>query len=352
LLAQALALDGGRYATPYNVVRALRQRPIRVSAPAQSAAVQLLTVHGAKGLEAETVFVLDTDPEPPRASQPGLMVDWPLHERAPTCVAFVANEQRCPPSMRALDEAEQVLRAREDLNVLYVAMTRARQRLVVSRTPPRSADPCAWWPRLLPFAARWSPHPEGRIDADANAAAPQVAVLPTVVLMPPALPETQAIPRAVAEGDAAARLGQAVHRMLEWAAQPGADESNHAVLAESAVLALELPAEQAETVLRTASRILKSPMLAPFFDPAALRWAGNEVPVAVDGASLRIDRLVQMNSDGCWWVLDYKLNTAPEKLQSNREQLLRYRAAVASLQPGEPVRAAFIAGRGRLVVLD
>jgi ATP-dependent helicase/nuclease subunit A len=48
-------------------------------------------------------------------------------------------------------------------------------------------------------------------------------------------------------------------------------------------------------------------------------------------------------------VLDYKLSHAPEELDSYRDQLLRYRAAVAQAQPGEPVRCAFVTGEGRVV---
>ena len=39
-----------------------------------------------------------------------------------------------------------------------------------------------------------------------------------------------------------------------------------------------------------------------------------------------------------WWVLDYKLHHAPEALEPYREQLLRYRDVVRTLQPGEKVR--------------
>ena len=35
VLGQALTLDGARYATPYNFVRALRRRALQVAAPAQ-----------------------------------------------------------------------------------------------------------------------------------------------------------------------------------------------------------------------------------------------------------------------------------------------------------------------------
>ncbi len=355
LLAQSLALDGGRYATVYNFVRALRQRALRVSAPAQAEAVQLLTVHGAKGLEAEVVFVLDADAEPLRAGQAGVMIDWPLHEPAPACVAFVANEGRCPPSLRPLRDAEAVLQAREDLNLLYVAMTRARSRLVVSRTPARSPSPHAWWPRLVPLASPWAP--DQALQSGDGAALPVVPELPDPPNLLDAAPLAPGWSQSSAKGDAtvdeaAARLGQAVHRVLEWAARDGPRRAQLPLLVRAAARAFEVPDDQWATIERAVVQVLNAPHLAPFFEPVALRWAGNEVPVAVGGRSLRIDRLVQLQADGCWWVLDYKLSEAPERLAENLEQLREYRAAVQALQPGDSVRAAFIAGGGRLVELD
>jgi ATP-dependent helicase/nuclease subunit A len=110
-----------------------------------------------------------------------------------------------------------------------------------------------------------------------------------------------------------------------------------------------LPAEAAAQVQGLASQVLDSAGCAPFFNPAGLRWAGNEVPLADQGDTLRIDRLVQMAGDGSWWVLDYKLNQAPHELQDNLLQLQRYRQAVQALQPGEMVRSAFITAQGRLI---
>ena len=110
-------------------------------------------------------------------------------------------------------------------------------------------------------------------------------------------------------------------------------------------------------VLEIATRIVDSPECAPFFDPALLAWAGNEVPVALDGEVLRIDRLVAVRRDGVsgtavWWVLDYKLSGQPLADPDLCIQLRRYRDAVRALQPGEPVRAAFITGGGRLLRLE
>jgi len=104
-------------------------------------------------------------------------------------------------------------------------------------------------------------------------------------------------------------------------------------------------------LMQSAERIWTSPSCARFFRGPALRWSGNEVPVAEAGEVLRIDRLVAL-ADGdrwIWWVLDYKLRHAPEELEAYRAQLTRYARAVRALQPGAEVRAAFITGAGSVI---
>ena len=157
LLLAALELDGGRYAQLYGFVRALRSpQPVKfVPAPAPDA-VQLLTIHGAKGLEAEVVFLLDTDAAPPKPETHGLLLDWPVGQAAPRRAAFLASEAKPPPSLQALVDDEKAARDREELNGLYVALTRARQALVLSHTPGRSLA-TSWWDRLHAAGASLAP---------------------------------------------------------------------------------------------------------------------------------------------------------------------------------------------------
>jgi ATP-dependent helicase/nuclease subunit A len=344
LLQQALTLDGARYATPYNFVRALKRREIKVPAALQPDAVQLLTVHGAKGLEASIVFVIDSDPEPKGAESATLLVDWPVEATHPRCCAFVYTPSRMPAALKPVHERECAAREREELNGLYVAMTRARTRLVFSATEPsRAGEGRSWWDRIQPWASAEGPH-------DVPVAAPRVLheAPVTLAVLPPLERRRAATQRPAAERDDASRLGQAVHRVLEWAAtERHANAQSLAPLATAAAQDFQVDAAE---VTRLAEVIWSSPDCARFFRGPALRWAGNEVPVGDAGDALRIDRLVRLDDD--WWVLDYKLQHAPQALPAYREQLLRYRDAVRRLQPQDSVRCAFITGRGEVVEVD
>ncbi|MFG6457890.1 UvrD-helicase domain-containing protein [Roseateles sp. BYS96W] len=341
LLEAALNLDGGRFAELYGFVRALKSRSPKLAPAPADDAVQLLTVHGAKGLEAQAVILLDADAAPPRAETLSLACDWPVASPAPVRLAFLVSERRPPPALAELIAEEQALREREELNALYVAMTRARRLLIVSRTPPRrGASDSSWWARLSPLG-------EALVDVDA----PDAAVLASSAPMHLPLPVWTAPPAPVRDGaadDAAkANLGEALHRVLEWASAAGQTQPLSTLVAASGQ-AFALDAADRQRLADAAQAILRSPDCQPFFDPARLRWAGNEVGINAAGEDRRIDRLVLLD-DGTWWVLDYKLGATPEREPAYLAQMRSYVQAVRELQPGEPVRAALISGSGRFV---
>jgi ATP-dependent helicase/nuclease subunit A len=356
LLAAALGEQGGRLPSLYSFVRALRAGRVQARTAAPSAAVQLLTVHGAKGLEARAVVVMDCDPEPRPATQPSLLIDWPVEEPAPLRVAFVRSQARAPFSLQTLCQIEAQARAREELNGLYVAMTRAREWLVFSRTEPRTpAAPRSWWARLEGVAEQWHPEDAGLPTAPAPASA-QVPTLPALTGL------RAASARATSAQDVkAARLGQAVHRVLEWVGRPGAalPRQDWPAACEAAAASFGLHRlfdDAAARVQRIVLQMLGNAACARFFAGPALRWAGNEVPISSGPEEaaelLRIDRLVLLDdgrTPATWWVLDYKLNSQPTQLLAYREQMRRYMAAVQALQPADEVRGAFITGSGEVV---
>jgi ATP-dependent helicase/nuclease subunit A len=360
LIAQTLALDGGRYTTPYRFVRALKSGWLTGSVATVEDAVQLLTVHGAKGLEAEVVFLMDTDPEARNPETGSLLVEWPVEATHPTRVAFIGRWARLAPSLQPLSEAENGESAREEMNGLYVAMTRARRRLVVSSIDPRrkASDP-AWWDRLVAHAQAWVP---ARAEPPAAAAGETIEVVawpePSLVEAAVARPR----PAQVLAGaeTRATLMGEAFHRLMQWSTGPAGPRQTgfRAWLDEalpSAAAEFGLAKEEAAVARRAAEAVWGSRACAPLLRGAGIVWAGDEVPVAQGGEALRIDRLVALQNDllepRTWWVLDYKLEPRPQDDEENQVQLARYREAVAALQPDEPVRAAFITGRGELIEL-
>jgi ATP-dependent helicase/nuclease subunit A len=173
----------------------------------------------------------------------------------------------------------------------------------------------------------------------------------------PGLLSTPAITAARPRADDAnaAALGSAVHRVLEWVALTGTPSSPDLLaLALASTKAFGVDARRAADIAQWAGQILSSPECKRFFDARALAWAGNEVPVVVDGQTGRIDRLVAFDgpTGRAWWVLDYKLNAAPEQADANRAQLSGYVEAVHAMQPGDEVHGAFITAAGILVPLD
>ncbi len=361
LLHEALQLDGGRYATAYGLVRALRRvnasaangrtrvdpAPVVSTAPVDNstaalAQVQLLTVHSAKGLQAKAVLLLDTLPSARTEAKPMALMDWPPDAPAPRCFAVVRSQSRVPPELANTWAAQQRVAARENLNLLYVAMTRAENHLVFSaRQPRKGQEPNAPWQR-----AEAAGVPEWPAPAPSAPAAPQQApalAWPDLLPWQPQAGGLAAVATSSAAAGAATRatqMGKALHRVMEWATQQGGlNDAQGQQAGEEFALA---PGE-AQVVARAAQAMLANATAAPLLHPAA--QAHNEVGLTWQGQSLRIDRLVK-SATGVWWVLDYKLGTEVRGVAEYQQQMARYLAAVRAVMPREHVRGAWLTGHG------
>lgn len=378
LLAAALQHDGGRYLTPYAFVRAMKKGGVRAPGRADAQAIRLLTVHGAKGLEADCVLLLDTDTRPQKAETMGVLVDWPGEQPAPSAFIFLASESNPPPSAEATLAAEQQARSREELNMLYVAMTRAKHCLALSSVQPSNSAPGSWWNRLAPLVTEvdWQPQAPAAYGAEAAASAdaPQTFTIPSLPVLPEALQTARVHTAAGLEGDAPvampgdaestplSRQGDAMHQLLEQAGVAGAPLAEVRAHGWPAARLARLAADHeitpvaAEQAARMAQAILAGEG-AWAWDAALIQTAINEASLHYQGQSLRIDRLVHrraVQADDAlagWWVLDYKSATQPQRQQALVAQLQRYSEAVSALMPGEAVHAAFLTGDGRLVMV-
>ncbi len=151
----ALALDAGRYPSLprfLDELQALRQAEAE-EAPDEGVvgeagnSVRILTVHGAKGLEAPIVWLLDTHAAERGADSYRVLADWPPEAERPAHFSLLTVQAERGRARDALLEREAALQAREELNVLYVAITRARQALIVSGSANSKADQ-SWYRRI------------------------------------------------------------------------------------------------------------------------------------------------------------------------------------------------------------
>ena len=381
LPGQALALDGGRYPSAYGWVRALRAATgENAPTPAKPNSVRLLTVHGAKGLEAALVLLLNTDAEQDRAKSMEILIDWPGHRPCPDRVVFLANGSQPPPSAQTLFDHENRAATREERNAWYVAMTRAGRVLALSAAEPHRPNPASWWRQMqavsaahaVPLAEDGSPHLDDALRALAQSVCANDLKKPsqqeqhTAQAGPPAdalpflpcasscgldTPGTAAHQPPVQSAQSLqATLGEAMHRTLEWH-RPGqpldTQPLRHALASQ-----YSLTEEQVDTVLQRAQAILQGEG-AWVWDAAQLDWQANEVDIAWQGRTLRIDRLVRQKTPGgappIWWVLDFKSALDSNAQDTLRNQLADYREAVMRLHPQETVRAAFLTAQGKLV---
>jgi ATP-dependent helicase/nuclease subunit A len=277
----------------------------------------------------------------------GALCEWPGEAPAPWRFAFLASETRPPACSAEALAVEQAARAREELNALYVAMTRAERQLVISSVVPvgSNGNGATWWQRLLPCATLLEAPPpaapvhaaEGARDTFTLRVVPGAAQAAPLEWVRPAAPE----------GSAASRLGEAMHRLLETT--PAGAAIRPVQLREVQRLFGLEPAD-ARQAAAMAQRILQG-QGAWAWDPAQVDWQGNEVELHFAGELLRLDRLVRRRDSGEWWVLDFKSAAQPERQPELLAQMARYREAVAAAYPGAAVRTAFLTAQGTLVPL-
>jgi ATP-dependent helicase/nuclease subunit A len=352
----------------------MKKGGVRAPGRADAQAVRLLTVHGAKGLEADCVLLLDTDTRPQKAETMGVLVDWPGEQAVPSAFVFLASESNPPPSAEAALAAEQQARSREELNMLYVAMTRAKHCLALSSVLPSNSAPGSWWNRLAPLVTEVDTGTAPALSPEAGAT-PDTFTIAALHPLPEALQSARTKPGAAAAdptsatpvampGDAEStplsRQGDAMHQLLEQAGVAGAPLADLRAHGWPAARIARLASDHdiapaaAELAARMAQGILAGEG-AWAWDPEQVQTAINEAPLHYQGQSLRIDRLVlrrALSADDAvagWWVLDYKSAAQPQRQQALVAQLQRYQEAVQALMPGEAVHAAFLTGDGRLV---
>lgn len=348
LLANALAQDGGRFLTPYRFVRALKAGGIKATPTHNSGAVRLLTIHGAKGLEAHTVLMLDTDTGSSRPESMGVLIDWPGEAPVPRRFVFLASEKNPPACAASALALEQQARSLEELNALYVALTRAESRLVISSFEPHArGNGTSWYERLLPLTQPLQAPAEVGPPKGSQTDTFSLLALPALTL---AASDATPTPAEPVHDDERTRIGLALHRLLQWHPTPARGFDWTTTHTNVVAREFNLNAAQVTEVQAMARRTVQGEA-AWAWDGAVVDSTGNEVQLFHGGELLRLDRLVRRTDTGEWWVLDFKSAEHPEQQPELLAQMRRYAQAVQTARPGAVVRLAFINLHGRLIEL-
>jgi ATP-dependent helicase/nuclease subunit A len=383
----ALEIDNGRYPSlprfldQLNRLRQSENEQPDESAPEEADAqrVRLMTIHGAKGLEAPVIFLADTAATQRSRAAHNALVDWPRERDRPLHFLLAANKANQDSVTASLLDQQAENDRREEANLLYVAITRARQYLFISGNHKESAAEDSWYGLIQQALADWESTDEGNPVHETGTIGELDAVLETTTAAGTPDPRLSAAlsvektQRLIApsralhsstmgNGDEDGReRGTAIHLMLE---QLNSSEAPHSEIMPTAVAnALQCEASDPACLAwwQEAVQTVQNPRLSFLFDQSGYEQAFNEVPIQyLDGEHLVygiIDRLILNN--GTVWVIDYKTHqwadgeSLSRLSDSYREQMRLYADGVAKLWPDKTVKPCLLfTACGELVAMD
>jgi ATP-dependent helicase/nuclease subunit A len=345
--------------------------------------VRVMTVHGAKGLEASVVFLVDTTSSPADTQRPKLI-------HLPQGVVVWAGKKADDPAAVAVARAAMLADTEDEYRrLLYVAMTRAADRLVVGGCLPgnrNSVREHSWYDLIVKGLGNSGLHeqtietPDGPVkryarpgDVAAPAGAPAVQAASAAIERPSWL-QTPAPPEAPADrplrpsdpaddSDHRVRTGESiqiraralqrgtlVHRLLQSLPDLAAERRRDAALKYLARNAGGWTDGDREALAEGVLGLIEDSRFAPVFA------VGSRAEVSIAGrlerprrpaalVSGQIDRLVVTASEVL--IVDYKTNHAPpshpeEAPRVYLRQLALYRAVLGKLYPQLAVRAALL----------
>lgn len=378
LLAHALAYEATETPSLQGFLAFLRRggSQVKRDLEVESKAVRVMTVHGVKGLEAPIVVLADTTAIPDKRHHPKLMA---ASAAAGAPLIWAAGED-CTPLVTARDS---VTRAEEEeyRRLLYVALTRARDALIVCGCQPKrpAALPDGCWYRLVRDALEAAgedffesqDHGYGFTEKvwrwryrKTPALAPAASRQKVALTKPKWLRESAAekaantirpvearasehgVGAAATERALARRRGVLIHRLLQELPRFAASERTVRASRFLERAAADLGGEMRETMAAEAIRVLTDPRLALLFGAGSRAevdllgsWSGqNEI-------TGRVDRLVV--TPNAILIADYKSDArapaCPEAAPpAYIAQIARYRAVLGRLFPGRAMQCFLV----------
>jgi ATP-dependent helicase/nuclease subunit A len=353
--------------------------------------VRVMTVHGAKGLEAPVVFMVDTTTSP-SDTQRLRLIHLPrgnASPHGPGVVVWAGRKAEDPKVVAAARTAMIGDTEDEYRRLLYVAMTRAADRLIVGGCKPGNRGTIrefSWYDLIEKglgnsgLDLREIETPGGKVkrysrpEDVAAAASAAVTPVPTAKVALPSWLQTSATPEAPAnhllrpsdpaedpghrirtgesilERARALQRGTLVHRLLQSLPDVAGERRRDAALLYLGRNAADWNDTQCEALTDSVIKLIADPRFSEVFAP------GSRAEVSIVGrlelrgrpkalVSGQIDRLVVTPAEVL--IVDFKTNHAPparadEAPPSYVRQLALYRAVLARLYPGRTIRAALL----------
>ncbi len=361
---------------------------------AASDAVRVMTVHAAKGLEAKIVFLPDTCGVPTGKHDPKLFRLDEAQGAGPALLAWSPRADSDSPLLAARRRAGRDAALDEHRRLLYVAMTRAEERLVVAGFHGARGPAAGCWydmirdatPDLETVPAPWGgedtvlrrgeplpgpdtappPGPTGGMALPdwLLRAAPFERPAPAPVRPSTALQAADRPDRPGEEADngspsqrrQAVLTGRLMHRLLQHMPNLPAAARRDAGLRFLERHGRALPSERRHQLVDQAVAIIGDPRLDVVFGPGSRAEVGVAATVERPGRLVlpvvgQIDRIGER--DGTVVLVDFKTGT-PRPLAdtppSYLAQLALYRAAVQPLYPGKTVEVVLVWTAGPEVV--
>ncbi len=336
----ALNVDAGRYPSLPRFLAELRElRAAEKESPDEGKvgevgnALRIYTVHEAKGLEAPIVWLLDANDTQHKTDSYNVLLAWPPNALRPAHFSMYTDKRGRGAKRAHYFEVDEEYARREEMNLLYVAMTRAKQALLVSGNGELVAT--SWYGRIAAVSGQQENPLLAAADSAASAHEKSFVEIDAALLHP--LPTGKHAARITPEQ----RRGTWLHALLQHLVAPNRMADRSELQARCGI-----PSNEIEPLWQQAQHLLALPALQRYFDPLHYRNACNEIPyVNARGELKRIDRLVEFDDEV--WVLDYKTGSAPD-VAPHRAQMLEYRAAMQSVYAGKTVRCALLFADGTL----
>ena len=317
---------------------------LSVSTAGDSQAVQLMTVHKAKGLESKIVIFAIPDTVSP---QPSIWVNLRKEQNMPLPVAYFGLKKEMPESLFDEDVAkERRMEEMDEINVLYVAMTRPKEKMFVvcekdlsdEKERSESKNPHTYINLLYSYLTGYKKQQAVESElgtsfefgddvksllkqekSDIGKMIVDDIVFPSWEDRIDIADQNESLLESVM-GDSR-RYGIMVHDILAHIATE--DDLDYAMKEYAEIH--ELDAEDCYAVRERIVDMLNDEDNRRFFKPSCKVM--REVPMMINGQRRRPDRIVFFEDET--WVIDFKTGTPDqESKEKYKTQIMRYASAL------------------------